>query len=153
VQNNSYLKKYSNSITFKIEAREADYLYFKESQIEGSGNGLFTCIPIYKDEIISIFRGVILSNKEARSRVTNKLDSYFINLPDGTILDSMNTKCFAKYANDSLGFIKSKFKINSKITLDENGSVCIVANKKITTGEEIFCSYGNEYWKKYRKTL
>jgi SET domain-containing protein len=151
VKNTSSFKKYSNSVTYKIEAKEADYLYFKESQIQGSGNGLFTSIPIYKDEVISIFRGEILSGKEAQYRATNRQDAYFINLPDGKTMDSKNVKCFAKYANDSLGVMKTKLKINAKITLDENGCVCIVANRMILVGEEIFCSYGNEYWKKYRK--
>jgi uncharacterized protein len=144
----SRFKEYSNSITYKIEAKEQDYLYTKESQIHGSGNGLFTAIPLYKDEVISIFKGEILSNKEAQERAINGKDGYFINLPDGTILDSMNVKCFAKYANDAMGFVKSKFKINSKIQLDENGRVCIVANKNILTGEEILCSYGKNYWNK-----
>ncbi len=149
MKNNSSFKKYSNSTTYKIEAKEPDYLYIKESQIPGSGNGLFTAIPIYKDEVISIFKGKILSDKEAQYRVTNGEDGYFINMPDGTILDSMKVNCFAKYANDALGFVKTKFKNNSRITLDENGNVCIVANRNILVGEEIFYSYGNKYWKKY----
>ena len=103
-----------------IDAKELDYLYINESQIPGSGKGLFTAIPIYKDEIISVFKGEILSNIEAASRAKNGEDAYFINMPDGTILDSMKVKCFAKYANDALGSVKTTFKINSKITLDEN---------------------------------
>jgi len=147
MKNASSFKQYSNSINYKIEAKEADYLYINESQIPNSGKGLFTAIPIYKDEIISVFKGKILSKKEAESRALNNNDAYFINMPDGTILDSMKVKCFAKYANDALGFVKSKYKINSKITLDENGNVCIVANRDIIMGEEIFCSYGKKYWK------
>jgi uncharacterized protein len=141
-------KKYSNSTTYKIESNEIDYLYVRESQIPGSGNGLFTAISIYKDEVISIFDGEILSHKEAQRRATYGEDSCFINLPDGTIMDSMRVKCFAKYANDALGVVKTAFKINSKITLDENGNVCIVASRNILMGEEIFCSYGKAYWKK-----
>jgi hypothetical protein len=143
-------KKYSNSSTFKIEAKELDYLYIQESQIPGSGKGLFTAIPIYKDEVISIFKGEILSDIEAQYRVTDGEDGYFINMPDGTILDSMKVKCFAKYANDVLGVVETTYKNNSKITLDENGAVCLVANRKILAAEEIFCGYGNGYWKKYR---
>jgi len=148
MKNNSCFKKYSNSTTYKIEAKEPDYLYLKESHIPGSGNGLFTAIPINKDEVITIFKGKILSDKEAQYRATNG-DGYFINMPDGSILDSLKVKCFAKYANDALGFVKTKYKNNSKITLDENGNVCIVANRNILVGEEIFCSYGNKYWAKY----
>ena len=34
-----------------IEAPEVDYLYIQQSQIENSGNGLFTAIDIYKRNI------------------------------------------------------------------------------------------------------
>ena len=141
-------KKYSNSTTYNIEAKEQDYLYIKESQIPGSGNGLFTAIAIYKDEVISVFKGEVLSGKEAQSRASNGNNSYSIDLPDGTILDSMNVNCFAKYVNDAMGSVKTTRKNNSKITLDEDGKVCIVANRKILVGEEIFCGYGNKYWLK-----
>jgi len=146
----SRFKEYSNSTTYKVEAKEQDYLYIKESQIPGSGNGLFTAIPLYKDEVISIFKGEILCDKEAQNRAINGEDRYFINLPDGAIFDSRKVMCFAKYANDAMGFVKSKFKINSKIQLDENGRICIVANKNILTGEEIFCNYGKKYWNKQK---
>ncbi len=145
--------KFSNSISYKIDAKEMDYLYIKESQILGSGKGLFTAIAIYKDEVITLFKGENLSNAEAKSRSKKGEDAYFINLLDGTILDSMHVKCFAKYANDTLGFVKTKFKINSKISLDENDNVCIVSNRDIKVGEEIFCSYGKPYWKKYKKRM
>lgn len=133
----------------KIDAEESDYLFVKTSQLSNSGNGLFTTIDVYKDEIISIFKGEILSKNEAEIRVANKEDIYFMNLLNGTILDCMNTDCFAKYANDAKGFTKSNFKNNAKITLDECENVCLVAIKKIKSGEEIFCDYGKKYWKKH----
>ena len=132
-----------------IGAKEEDYLYIQKSQIENSGNGLFTAIEIYKEEIISIFKGKIITNNEAESIVKLNEDKYFINLLDGTILDSNTVDCFAKYANDSNGFIKSKYKNNSKISLDEANNVCLIATKNIKSNEEIFCSYGKRYWKKH----
>ena len=65
-------------------------------------------------------------------------------------LDSMNIDCFAKYANDAEAFSKLEFKNNSKITLDDDDNVCIVATKKIKSQQEIFCSYGVKYWKKHK---
>lgn len=147
MKNASHLKDYSKSVSYKIEAKEKDYLYIKGSQIPDSGNGLFTAISIYKDEVISIFKGQILSDKEAQSRVSKGEDAYFMNLPDGTILDAMKVKCFAKYANDASGLVKSLYRNNSKITLNEDGKVCIVASRNILVGSEIFCSYGKNYWK------
>jgi hypothetical protein len=150
MKNISKLKKYSNIITYEIETEEQNYLHIKDSQIQGSGKGLYTMIPIYKDEVISIFKGEILSIEESLFRSEIGQDGYFINMPDGTIMDSNKIECFAKYANDAEGFLKSNLKINSKIALSEKGNVCIVAKRKILAGEEIFCCYGKNYWKKFQ---
>ncbi|WP_394759859.1 SET domain-containing protein [Flavobacterium sp.] len=133
-----------------INAPESDYLYINPSQISNSGAGLFTAITIYKDEIISLFKGVILTESEAKIKAEKGKDKYFINLLDGTIMDSMPVKCFAKYANDAAGFSKSDFKNNAKIGLDETGNVCLIATRKIKSEEEILCSYGRRYWEKHK---
>lgn len=142
---------YSIESPDKIDAKESDYLYIKESQIPDAGKGLFTSVLIYKNEIISVFKGEILSVEEAGIRAKNGMDRYFINMLDGTIMDSMKVKCFAKYANDSEGLVKTNFKINSTITLDDDNNVCLVAIRDISIEEEIFCSYGNKYWRKFIK--
>ena len=134
----------------KINASESDYLYTNPSQITNSGTGLFTAINIYKDEIIAIYKGKILTESEAKTKADNGKDKYFISLLNGTILDSMPVKCFAKYANDATGFSKSDFKNNSKIGLDENENVCLIATRKIKQGEEVFCNYGKRYWNKHK---
>ena len=134
----------------KIEAPESDYLYIQDSQITNAGKGLYTAIDIYPNEIISLFKGEILTDKDAQKRVSEGKDRYFINMLDGSILDSMNVDCFAKYANDAEAFSKLEFKNNSKITLDDDDNVCIVATKKIKSQQEIFCSYGVKYWKKHK---
>jgi SET domain-containing protein len=133
-----------------IEAPETDYLYIKPSQIAQAGNGLFTAIDIYKNEVITLFKGEIITDKEAKIRANQNNDRYFINLLDGSIMDSMRTECFAKYANDAKGLAASNFKNNAKITLDDDNNVCLKATKKIKPGAEIFCSYGKKYWKKHR---
>jgi uncharacterized protein len=131
-----------------IQAQEADYLYTQSSQIPNSGLGLFTAIPIYKEEIIAIFKGKIISQSQAKTIALQGNDRYFINLLNGKILDSMPVDCFAKYANDASGFLKSVFKNNAKIALDDNQNVCLVALQKIKQGDEIFCSYGKRYWER-----
>jgi uncharacterized protein len=142
------IKKYVVESPDKIDAKELDYLYVKKSQIPNAGKGLFTSLPIFKDEIISIFKGEILSAKEAEIRATIGTNRYFINMLDGTIMDSMKVKCFAKYANDAEGLVKSEFSNNSVITLDDDNNVCLVATREIIIGKEIFCSYGSKYWRK-----
>jgi uncharacterized protein len=135
----------------KIEAKESAYLYISDSRIPNSGKGLHTAIGIYKDEVISLFKGEILTDRQSDIRVKKGKDLYFIGMLDGSIMDSMKTKCFAKYANDAQGFYKSKFKNNSKIAIDERNNVCLIATRNIKTGEEIFCGYGKKYWEKHSK--
>ncbi len=139
----------ANTNSNSIEAQETDYLFIKTSQLVNSGNGLFTAITIYKDEVISHFKGEILSNIQAKLRAINGDDKYFINMINGSIMDSMHVDCFAKYANDAEGYMKSDFKNNAKIGLDEDNNVCIIAKRNIKSGVEIFCGYGKEYWKKH----
>jgi len=130
-----------------IEALESDYLFVAPSQLPHSGNGLYTAIAIYKDEVISKFEGEVLTTRQAQIRANKGHDKYFISMLNGTTMDSMHTPCFAKYANDAEGFAKSKFKNCAKITLDEEDQVCIVATRNIKVSEEIFCAYGKAYWK------
>ena len=132
-----------------INASESDYLYISTSQLPNAGNGLFTAIKIYKEEVISIFKGEIISDAQAKFRAANGNDKYFINMLDGSIMDSMPVDCFAKYANDAEGLSLLKFKNNSKIAIDDNNNVCIIATKNIKPEEEVFCSYGKKYWKKH----
>ena len=129
-----------------IEANEHDYLYYATSQIPNAGLGLFTAITIYKDEIICYFEGELLSKAEAKARASKGMNQYFIIMPNGSILDCMQTPCFAKYANDAKGSIGSNHKNNAKIVLDDNNQVCLQATRKLMAGEEIFCSYGKSYW-------
>jgi SET domain-containing protein len=147
------MKKQTDELPDKIEAKESDYLYLKSSKINGAGEGLFTSIPIYKNEIISLFKGEILTNQEASVRARNKMDGYFINMLDGTIMDSKDVNCFAKYANDAEGLSVLKFRNNAKISLTEENDVCLVALRDIKVSEEIFCSYGKPYWKKFKLDL
>ena len=132
-----------------IDAPESDYLYTDPSQLPASGNGLHTAINIYKDEIIALFKGEILTHSQAKLRAEKNNDQYFIKMMDGNILDSMKVNCFAKYANDANGYSDSNFRNNAKIALDDADNVCLIAIRNIKSGEEIFCSYGKKYWIKH----
>jgi uncharacterized protein len=144
------LKKISTNNS-SLAIPESDYLYLEPSQIMGSGQGLRTAIAIFKDEYFAQFEGELLTQKQANERAEAGQNGYFISLLNGKILDSKNTPCFAKFANDAEGLIKSDFKNNSKITLNQQNKVCLMATKKIKAGEEIFCSYGKKYWEGFKK--
>lgn len=132
------------------DAPESDYLYLGVSQLPNAGKGLFTAIPIYKDERVALFKGKILSQSQAILRATKGKDQYFISLLDGSILDSKNSPCFAKYANDAMGSNLTNFKNNTKIAFDDDGHLGIIATRHIKSGEELFCGYGKSYWKKHQ---
>jgi uncharacterized protein len=132
-----------------IDAPESDYLFIADSQLPNAGSGLRTAVPLYKDEVIAMFKGEILTDAQILERVDSDKDRYFISMLDGTIMDSMLTECFAKYANDASAFKPKLFSNNAIISITEEGEVCLVATRKIKPGEEIFCSYGKKYWKKH----
>jgi SET domain-containing protein len=127
---------------------EASYLFVKESQIPHAGKGLYVSVSKHKGDVVSFYRGEVLSYEEAENRAEKGEDGYFINMHNETILDSMHVDCFAKYANDAHGIEKSIFKSNTEIRLSGNPEMaCLVALRDIKAGEEIFCSYGRKYWK------
>jgi hypothetical protein len=131
-----------------ILALEEDYLYVASSSIKDAGTGLFTAIKIYKDEIISIYTGELLSSKESIKRAERQENQYFITLLNGKTLDSKHTPGFAKYANDAH---LSSFKNNAKIALNDKNQVCLIATKNISKYSEILTSYGKTYWLAHSK--
>ena len=133
----------------QIEANESDYLFVQTSNLPNSGRGLHTAVTIYKDEVISVFKGHILTERQVQIRVNKDHDKYFIELLDGRIMDAMKVNGFAKYANDAKGYSNSTYRNNAKIAYDENDQICLIATRKINAGEEIFCSYGKKYWEKH----
>lgn len=137
----------------KIGAKESNYLFVATSQLLNAGMGLFCTIDIYKDEIIAYYKGEILTNEQALQRADLGLDAYFITMLNGSIMDSRTVPCFAKYANDCKGAAQTLFKNNSKIMIDDDNLICLVATKKIKEGTEIFCDYGLKYWKNQRRQL
>jgi hypothetical protein len=138
---------YNNIYSVPIDAPEEDYLYSERSQIPNAGMGLFTAIKIFKSEVIAIFAGEIISEEEQKIRAEKNEDAYFINLLDGKVMDSMHTFCFAKFANDAEGFGSSAFKNNAIISLNEHDQVCLIASKNIPAFAEVFCGYGEGYWR------
>jgi uncharacterized protein len=136
------------------DTTELNSLLVKESQIPNAGKGLFLRTNKKKGELIALFRGEVLSYEEAEQRAAKNEDGYFINMSNGTILDSMHVACFAKYANDAHGFGKSKFKSNAEIQLSGYpDKACLVALRDIAAGEEVFTSYGRTYWKNFKSKL
>ncbi|TAF59523.1 MAG: SET domain-containing protein [Flavobacterium sp.] len=132
----------------QIDLDESDYLYVGKSKLPNAGYGLFTAIVIYKDEIIALYKGEVLSQKETTKRASDNNNQFFIELLNGKILDCKNVAGFAKFANDAKGNPSGHLSNNAKIALTSKQEVCLIAKRKINIGEEIYCSYGKRYWNK-----
>ena len=136
-----------------IPNEEEEYLYTALSGLPGAGQGLFTAITLYKDEVIALYRGERLSAREAGDRATQRLDRYFMELPDGTTLDAMAVEGYAKFANDAKGSAETALRNNAVIAMDDSGKVCLRAIRRIRTGEEVLCGYGKRYWRRHGEQL
>lgn len=133
----------------RIPLQEEDYLYTALSGLPDAGQGLFTAVPLYKDEVIAIFHGERLSAQEASDQAMQGLDRYFMELPDGTTLDAMDVPGFAKYANDAQGSPGNTLRNNAVIALNDSHRVCLRAARRIRAGEEVLCAYGKRYWQRH----
>ena len=124
-------------------------LYVDKSTIPNSGNGLFTKKDFKKGQLICQFKGDLLDEDElSKIDTTGPRGHYLIGLSNNMTLDVYNSKSLARYANDAEGFKKVRGRRNnSTIYSSKNGkSAYIAATRDIKAGEEIFVSYGDEYW-------
>lgn len=126
-------------------------LVIKESQIPGSGKGLFTNVAITKGTRIVEYKGRIKTWKEVKDDYDN-FYIFFVN--KNHIIDANGyKKSFARYLNDAQGLKRIKGLVNNTEFLRDGLKVYITAKKNIQAGEELFVSYGKEYWDVIRNNL
>ena len=118
-------------------------LTVKKSNIPNSGNGLFATTDIKKDDTIAEFEGDILTPDEVDE--LSDIEKYYLVDVDG-YLSLFSRGCHAAYANDAEGLGDSGYKNNSFIEMDDDNRAYLTALRDIKSGEEIFTSYGDEYW-------
>lgn len=120
------------------------YLKIKTSSLPGCGKGLFTKIFIPKGIIITEHTGVVTSFKEADFSDNNP---YLFYVTSRHVIDGRkDTSAPARYINDAAGPKKiTGFNNNAQYVIIDK-RVFIIANRDILAGEEIFASYGKEYW-------
>lgn len=122
------------------------FLKIKKSKIPNAGKGVFTKIDLKKGQFVCEIIGEIVTVKEYNQRLKNNLtkEGYSIEISSRRQLDTWNHECAGKYINDAH---LSKFKNNCELCIDEDETVYVQTLKKIKKGEELYISYGEDYWK------
>lgn len=127
-------------------------LVVKRSTIAGAGRGLFAKTFIPKGSVITEYKGKITTWEEADHADGTNLYIYYVS--KNHVIDAKgNTEAFAHFANDAKGATKMKGVVNNAEYRVSGKRVFVVAIKNIAAGEEIFISYGKQYWdtlKKYK---
>lgn len=122
-------------------------LLIKTSQLPNSGKGLFTSKAIKKGEKIIEYKGEIIDWKEYERRVELNEDGYLFFINKKHCIDAFKTPQHkARFANDASGLGRVKGLKNNCVYDIEKDKCFIVATKNIEAGEEIFVSYGKDYW-------
>jgi hypothetical protein len=117
-------------------------LYVAQSSIPNSGKGLLTRYKIKKGKIICEYFGEFVLHENLDS-VENK--HYLVSNDNGIIINGLNNQgkvvCAAAYINDPMNDIYSNCEFHWV-----NGRCYIRACQDIDEDEELFISYGPDYW-------
>ncbi len=112
--------------------------------------GLFTRVDIKKGDRIVEYKG-----RRRKWREVKHLDGhngYLLRLNRTTAIDALPTlSAKGRYANDALGLTRAPGMPNNAEYLIYDYRVYIEATRKIRKGEEVFVSYGKEFWALQRK--
>lgn len=118
-------------------------LNVKKSNIKNAGNGLYSVQNIPKDTMIGFYKGNILFGN-------NKITDYSFEISPKYFIDASEfPRCYIAMINDAQN---SQFVNNCEFRMIENkikknNKICLYSIKDIKKGDELFASYGEEYWK------
>ena len=122
-------------------------LQIKTSQIPNSGNGLYTTQDIKKGQVIVPYGGKVITIEEYRESGS----TYGIHINKKYILDGASTQSgLGRWANSCTSRNKKSKDCrgnNAKIAINaKNMTANLKATRNISSGEEIFLSYGRGFW-------
>jgi SET domain-containing protein len=121
------------------------FLKVKTSTLPGCGKGLFTKIFIPKGVIITEHTGKITSFKE--SDHDDGKNAYLFYVSRNHVIDARDQQgSFARFVNDARGHKRITGFTNNAKYIVIGKRVFITAIKDILPKDEIFVSYGKEYW-------
>ena len=129
-------------------------LVVKKSILPDAGKGLFTKRDIKKGERFIEYLGEVVTEAELDRRAEKDIFGYAFYISKKKCIDAFYTPNeLARYANDARGLNKIKGVKNNACYVVYKNSGWIKAEKNIKAGEEIFVSYGAEYWKDIRYNI
>lgn len=121
------------------------YLRVKKSALPGAGKGLFTSVAITKGTRIVEYKGLLKQWKDVKH--LDGYNGYLMRINRNAAIDALPaTKTLGRYANDANGFGRIQGKRNNCEYVSEGLCCYIEATRMINKGEELFVSYGKEYW-------
>ena len=117
-------------------------LDIKPSNIKNGGNGLFSLQNIPNETMIGYYKGDILSGN-------NKVTDYSFQISKKYFIDAKEfPRCYIAMINDAKNsqFVNNcEFRIIEK-KIKKNNKICLYSIKDIKRYDELFASYGDEYW-------
>lgn len=125
--------------------RRTNTLIIKPSQLPNSGMGLFTKTDIPKGS-----RTIEYTGRRKKWKDVKHLDGhngYLLRLSRTTAIDAKPKRSgLGRYTNDAMGISRIPGLRNNAEYLIYGNRVFIEATRNIRKGEEIFVSYGMEFW-------
>jgi len=120
--------------------RERAYLEVRVSTIAGAGKGLYTKRAIRKGETICEYSGDVLTLLQY---LGHEDTSYTLTLSTNAYVDALHSDTHARYINDNA----DPTALNARWRkMPREGKALVVATRDIGPNEEIFISYGENYW-------
>ena len=134
-----------SSFCFQHTRRLERALNLKKSHIPGGGTGLYAWNRIPYNTNIAEYTG-----NEIGIPDPNVHYPYAVTRRDGTAVDASSTQStIARYANDcrpanvAANHCQGN---NARLYENNNGRIWLRSTRAIPAGQEIFVSYGDEYW-------
>lgn len=134
---------------FHFFGENNDNVEIKQSKIKNAGRGLFATKNFAKGEFICWYFGCLIEKDFVENGYYDS--DYLLHNPHHSdlIIDAEDEKsCYGRYINDSLGLKKNNCEFNF---YTDTTSVGIIATKNIKNGDEIYISYGIDFWREDRR--
>lgn len=125
-------------------------LIVKKSKLPKAGKGLFTKVDIPKGTRLVEYKGRIQPWREVKDE--DGINGYLMYINRNVVINGLTAmKSLARYANDAGGLVRLEGVRNNSEFISEGKRCYIDATRNIKAGEEIFASYGREYWTLIKK--